>query len=753
MKVFGLAQGKDPRGQQWSLEDFGEYFRNERGNIGNSKKFQEVIRAFDEFSGLRGEPVNQETAIKMVKANENLKKACQAYVESRRGARSGSGKERLAVVDCLSMFREDLNLDQARDMKVVRSLEGKTWEQAGRFEVAQVVLGDGDKQMVGDAMSQRLMVEHGGKKGFFTEQMYTESWKTRSEKLMEKLGETSDPAQIAAVEAVKDNVMKWVGVFAGKQEFPEKDGELEIAEYTSNLREGDPVKESLRTILADLSIRENAGKILVKYQDALEKSGPDLSREKKGELMDKVMKDTILGNFDKETRENLRACKEAFMDMPPVERVNSYSVRSYRAIRTNFLAAKEQLDGSTQAGRDQREMIDRALEDRNFMQSWQEAVSIAHASDLGSSVGKIAVDEGNELSSRNIASSRVAELLGIGGIIAHSEKMVVKSGDRVVTGCFMEFAEGMDITAKGERKQRVLEQVDTSIKTPGFYKDMATMEVFDFLCAQNDRHERNMFYKIGEPDENGKRAVIGLQGIDGDLAFGEGEGIQSNYQGALTDMTFIPKDLAEKINGLDEDTLRYAIGDLIPDHQIQAMMVRVEKFKEHMNKKMLKLDDNSWDLTPLKKDEKEMRNSSDKMKEDGKEKQNLSDKMDEAEKKIFEEGIQSLKRADKDKDKLNTWDKIHKNAMVNIGFNAFNTRRQQGPKVAISFEEMKNREKNVDKKEPKMTLGKKSEDAVARAQRIREQRRKELEAQKGNQTPGKEASGPEKKSLGAGRRK
>ncbi len=54
MKVFGLAQGKDPRGQQWSLEDFGEYFRNERGNIGNSKKFQEVIRAFDEFPACGG---------------------------------------------------------------------------------------------------------------------------------------------------------------------------------------------------------------------------------------------------------------------------------------------------------------------------------------------------------------------------------------------------------------------------------------------------------------------------------------------------------------------------------------------------------------------------------------------------------------------------------------------------------------------------------------------------------------------------
>lgn len=52
MKVFGSAQGTDPRTQQWNLEDFREYFKKERGNLGNSKKFQEVIRAFDRFAGL-----------------------------------------------------------------------------------------------------------------------------------------------------------------------------------------------------------------------------------------------------------------------------------------------------------------------------------------------------------------------------------------------------------------------------------------------------------------------------------------------------------------------------------------------------------------------------------------------------------------------------------------------------------------------------------------------------------------------------
>ena len=68
------------------------------------------------------------------------------------------------------------------------------------------------------------------------------------------------------------------------------------------------------------------------------------------------------------------------------------------------------------------------------------AVGTASISD---SVGRFGGDGSgvNELTSRNIASSRIAELLGIGGILAHSEKMVVRSGDRQVAGCFMELAQ------------------------------------------------------------------------------------------------------------------------------------------------------------------------------------------------------------------------------------------------------------------------------------------------------------------------
>ena len=62
--------------------------------------------------------------------------------------------------------------------------------------------------------------------------------------------------------------------------------------------------------------------------------------------------------------------------------------------------------------------------------------------------GRFETDKGNELSARNIASTRVAELLGIGSIIARSEKMTVKAAGQVMQGCFMEQAKGIDLLSK-----------------------------------------------------------------------------------------------------------------------------------------------------------------------------------------------------------------------------------------------------------------------------------------------------------------
>ena len=180
-------------------------------------------------------------------------------------------------------------------------------------------------------------------------------------------------------------------------------GELEMAEYMDRLEDGSLARESVKTALTARDARKLAGDILEQYQGLLKEAGPDITRGQKGELMDKAMESA----FSKAPKgraqqygETLRGCKEAFMDISPVEMVHSSSVQMYRTIKLGFLMGKAQMDPSTQAGREQRQAIDRALEDRNFMETWQAAANQANASEKSRSVGTIAVDRGNEVSSR-----------------------------------------------------------------------------------------------------------------------------------------------------------------------------------------------------------------------------------------------------------------------------------------------------------------------------------------------------------------
>ncbi len=275
----------------------------------------------------------------------------------------------------------------------------------------------------------------------------------------------------------------------------------------------------------------------------------------------------------------------------------------------------------------------------------------------------------------------MAELLGIGDIIAHSEPMKVKMGGKVMTGCFMEFAKGTDLGSKSERVQRMFDQVE-KFETAGLYRDSSTLEVFDFLCGQVDRHGNNMFYQLSEPDENGKRAITGLQGIDSDLAFGDwAEGFNMNGLQSWKDTTFIDAGLAEKVKGLDRDTLEYAIGDLIPQKQIDVMMQRVNLIKDHIEKDMVIVEPDKWDLN--------------------------AHKPEKAENHTDQRYLDAFARMEESLGNTFPWGIRHKNVQVNNKINQHKDERAKGPKVALSFKELEGKERRQAlRREPKMTIGK-----------------------------------------------
>ncbi|MBP3240683.1 MAG: hypothetical protein J6M92_09075 [Oribacterium sp.] len=203
---------------------------------------------------------------------------------------------------------------------------------------------------------------------------------------------------------------------------------------------------------------------------------------------------------------------------------------------------------------------------------------------------------------RNSAMSSVAELLGIGDVIAHSENahitLVDKNGNKapkMIKGTAMKAAKGIDkkntgigfnlSVGSGDFRNYSFHSIENN---KDFIRDVANLQVLDYICGNPDRHAANLTYWL---DENGK--VIGIQGIDNDTSFGEKFVAGKNRSVDPLNMRVIPKSTADMIMSLDKDSLRLMLyGYDLTKPEIDACMDRLDTMKtvietsvNHYNKK------------------------------------------------------------------------------------------------------------------------------------------------------------------------
>lgn len=217
--------------------------------------------------------------------------------------------------------------------------------------------------------------------------------------------------------------------------------------------------------------------------------------------------------------------------------------------------------------------------------------------------------EGDKITLRNVATTRMADLLGVERLIAHSEIVEVKIGDRVIKGSFMDHAEGYDADSLDINTVQKLKEVKVW-DSPEMLRDSHDLEIFDLICGQNDRHGGNAFYKIGEMGPDGTRPALGIMGIDNDLSFGsrvrldaKGRLMSSGRTEDPEHIRFVSEDLADKIMDLNREKLEYAVGDLISKEQMDALELRTEKMKELIQTQMYKVKEGGWNLDQYSKDD------------------------------------------------------------------------------------------------------------------------------------------------------
>ncbi len=562
-------------------------------SIWDSRVYRAVYNSYQELKALEEAPVSQKGAKAMEQAMRKFQKACEAYLEKREGAKTESGKERFEEIETL--YKESMDkgylLEMGQDAIDNREYDGMTWEDARlrkmdrqAMDRLETVIQEKRKEMA-ELEGQEISLETAMKMTKANHDLMESCREYQERESRVKLG-GEKPKQIQEVlEGLEKRNLDSLRDVKKLREYEGKTWQ-EVKEVPIPRLEASGKEDKAG---ANSSIRlklEKEGKkgFFTEAKEGYTDIGKVFDQYIK-HVQDPVLKDKLLEN---------RQVMVDFMEGKTISDVISGDgLRLSRGIeiaRQQFTGDKEKLK-----------------KDGKLMRCFGEM--LIECKQMSMADGNVEIEQGDKVTLRNVATSRMADLLGIERLIAHSEIVEVKVGDRVVKGSFMDFAEGYDANSTDIDVVQKLKEVQ-AWDSPEMLRDTHDLEIFDLICGQNDRHGGNAFYKVGEMGPDGTRPAIGIMGIDNDLSFGTKVGLDKDGKlesvgrtEATQYINFISEDLADKIMSLNREKLEYAVGDIITKEQLDALELRTEKMKELIQTQMFKVKEDGWNLDQYSKDD------------------------------------------------------------------------------------------------------------------------------------------------------
>ena len=261
-----------------------------------------------------------------------------------------------------------------------------------------------------------------------------------------------------------------------------------------------------------------------------------------------------------------------------VTRANFRSTR--REVKEEFINAINESDSLTD---NKKKMLTDIISDikpgemLSLLEYMHDAHKIENVADINKAIG---VNTNAKQDKRNSAMSMVADLLGRKDLIASSTTLQIKDPEtgKIINGTLMENAKGIDrdSTKKEDLEkfnQLTPEKIQNSLQLK---KDIADMQILDWLCGNADRHFRNIFYKF---DNEGN--ICGLVGIDNDLSFGK-EDHASNLDGInLENMNVMTEEMADKIMNMNKEEFRNMLfGYDLTTAEVNKSLERLETLQE-----------------------------------------------------------------------------------------------------------------------------------------------------------------------------
>ena len=610
--------------EQWRQNDYAQFFDESHKKFGqkDSELYQNVKTQFNAFMQLQNTPITNDSVAEILSAGQKLADACSAYmqVNGNRRIYTGTGQHRLEVMKSLDAF-VNKRLERLREPLIFNTNEGKPLNQLNIEPAAHIETALEDQ--VGGNASERYQVTYQGKRGFFTQKEYVRDLEAvvdemvkaeknpEHQKVLETNKQLLKDFAIAVESATSNGIESGVRIEHDAMRYWDSLPEHTEAEVEK--------KKDFARLIGDAGKLSQLTNLINSYWTELETlSDSDQKDPAKRENTFRACLNTYRDNKDFDA---LSKCRELIAHYVETREPIREGLHGSEAGKVRF---EHTLYGEM-AGYYNSDKLESYQEKKEILSNpdlYEKSLTIMKKANMASmaitpQLG--ALQEGDELSGRNIASSRVAELLGVGNLLAHSEKMTVQMEGKDVEGCFMEFAEGVDIR---NGKREALEQINQVRieNSPGFTRDACNLEVLDYLCAQADRHGGNMFLKLSEPQADGKREILGLQGIDNDLAFSALNKRKPNItvamkQGGLDDLCFISENLAQNILATDRNKLQFVLGDILKEDEIDALDMRLTKMKDHIEKHMIQVKDDEWalDRDPSRKLERTLAVDPDKL--------------------------------------------------------------------------------------------------------------------------------------------
>ena len=214
-------------------------------------------------------------------------------------------------------------------------------------------------------------------------------------------------------------------------------------------------------------------------------------------------------------------------------------------------------------------------------------------------------DYGKEtnVTNRNVATSRLAGMLGLQGVVEESKTVKVRdyASGNIYKGNLMSIAKGDEaadaVNKVGNESKKYGTDIDArqkkaqSMFAPTVQKELTSLQVLDYICGQSDRHIHNFFME----KESGTQYAH-IHGIDNDSSFSTGT--KYDLDGGRTCMNlnklrtvirpdrnelvipYMDKQLAKNIVNLSPDMVRFALKDLLGDRYIEQTIKRLQNVQE-----------------------------------------------------------------------------------------------------------------------------------------------------------------------------